>query len=149
MWCSILQVYPCIKSTLHNYLGHWQHWPTSSQKNYEAIIPKTPMFLTLTLKCLNLLPLCINPIISYLYSRTTFSAHNSQTQHCNLQGHSSLTSRHLCSNKRNFDVLWARNSYPQLKFSSNVKWMALNFVFHYCVTINWIANLIYLFPPPM
>ncbi len=66
MWCSILQVYPCIKSTLHNYLGHWQHWPTSSQKNYEAIIPKTPMFLTLTLKCLNLLPLCINPIISYL-----------------------------------------------------------------------------------
>ncbi len=58
-----------------------------------------------------------------------------KTEHCNLQGHSPLTSIYLYIQRLNFDILRVWNSYPQLEVSYDVECKSLNYALNYDVKL--------------
>ena len=64
------------------------------------------------------------------------------TQHCNLQGHSSLTPICLYSKSMNFDELYIKNSSLRFDSSCSTKHSSLNFVLWYDALVANSASII-------
>ena len=58
-----------------------------------------------------------------------------ETEHCNLQRHSSLTPIYLYIHEVNFDVPRAINSYPQVMVNNDVELRSLNHAIRYDVIL--------------